>query len=45
MTTTIKPTARFDGTRNFSPAEMAVQREVRLDQLLAMLRVRRMSVP
>jgi predicted HTH transcriptional regulator len=45
MNTNTSPTARFDGIRNLSPDEMAIQRDARLEHLLKMLAERRMSGP
>ncbi len=45
MPTNTRSAARFDGTRNLSPNEMARQRDDRLAQLLELLAERRMTGP
>jgi len=45
MSTNSKPAGRYDGNRNLSPDQMAIQRDERLDQLLALLAERRMTGP
>jgi hypothetical protein len=45
MSTNTKTSARHNGTRQLSPDEMAAERDARLERLLELLAVQRMSGP